>query len=348
MKIRGIGRLRRAARWFRYRFAHSALILIYHRVAALASDPQLLCVMPEHFADHLQILRKYGHPMGLQELTRELLSGNIPDRAIVITFDDGYADNLYNAKPLLDRYDIPATVFVTTGYLEQNRELWWDELDRLLLQSGVLPEQLGLTVNGRVYQWDLEEAAHYNADGYRQHLSWNVLEKDDPTPRHSLYRILHQLLRALTEEERQKVLDELLAWAGVESMARPTHRVLSPDEVFSLAEGGLVEVGGHTVTHPRLSKLPLPAQKAEIQQCKTRLEEILGHPVASFSYPYGTRSAYTLDTVTLVQKEGFTCACSNFADVVWKRTDPYQLPRFLVWDWDGDEFERRLKEWFDG
>ena len=65
--------------------------------------------------------------------------GDVPSAGVVVTFDDGYADNFHNAKPLLERYEIPATVFVTTGYLQDQREFWWDELERILLQPGTLP-----------------------------------------------------------------------------------------------------------------------------------------------------------------------------------------------------------------
>src|SRR5215510_103661 len=130
VKIRGIGKLKYIARCLTSRFIPGAVILLYHRVTELSSDPQLLCVSRQHFAEHLEILRKYGFPIALKHVdqTRRGRPG------VILTFDDGYADNLNNAKPLLERYDVPATVFVTTGYVGSRREFWKDYLERIFLQ----------------------------------------------------------------------------------------------------------------------------------------------------------------------------------------------------------------------
>ena len=348
MSVRGFGRLRHTARQLKNRLTPTALILLYHRVAESPSDPQLLCVTPQHFAQHLEVLRRRCRPMGLQELTLALRDGTLRRRAVAVTFDDGYSDNLHNAKPLLERHDMPATVFVVSGYAGQGREFWWDELDGLLLQPGRLPETLRLRLDGRTYQWELGNAAHYAGDAYRSHRRWNVLEVNDPGPRQHLYRSLCRLLRPLPGEERRGILDELTAWAGRRSAGRKTHRVLSVDEVSRLAEGGLIEIGAHTVSHPVLAALPAGEQRGEILGSKAHLEEVLGRAVIAFSYPYGARSDYTTETVAIVQEAGFACACSNVADVVCRASDRFQLPRVLVRDWDGDEFARRLKGWFRG
>jgi peptidoglycan/xylan/chitin deacetylase (PgdA/CDA1 family) len=89
------------------------------------------------------------------------------------------------------------------------------------------------------------------------------------------------------------------------------------------------------------------AQLDEILKSKARLEEILGHSTASFAYPFGGRRHYTEETVIAVRRAGFEWACSNFAGIVRSGTDRWQLPRFLVRDWDGDEFARNLKGWLD-
>ena len=344
MTVRGIGRLRQIARRVTNTFVPRAIILLYHRVVELPSDPQLLCVTPRNFADHLEIIRKRGLAVQVKGLGQTLYNRNRGQRAVIVSFDDGYADNLYYAKPLLQRYDVPATVFVTSGYLGAKREFWYDDLERLLLHNGHLPETLFLRINDRCYQRDLGSAAAGN-DLSRNHSGWSMAHKDDPTPRHSLYRSLFQILQPLPDQERQHIIDDLAAWAGRDSIQRPTHRTLLPEELTRLADGGLVEIGAHTVSHPVLSALPADAQAHEISRSKTRLEEILGHTVASFAYPFGARSHYTEQTVAAVRAAGFEWACSNFGGIVGPATDRFQLPRFLVRDWDGDEFDRRLGDW---
>ena len=345
MSMPGINNLYRAGRWIKRKFGSKVLIVLYHRVADVKLDPQLLAVTPEHFAEHLEILRSYGRPMSLRELIVALRNGCLPRRAVVVTFDDGYTDNLYYAKPLLERYDIPATAFLTAGYIGSKREFWWDELERLVLEPGKLPETLRVNINGSVCQWALEAAADYSEESYRQHQSWNVKQKDDPSPRQRLYRSLCPLLRPLSEGERRAVLDELLVWAGAESVSRPTHRTLSPDEVVCLADGDLVEVGSHTMTHPVLSRMSVATQQAEVRQSKARLEEILGREVSSFAYPYGAQSDYTQETVGMVHEAGFASACSNFTGFVQTGINPYELPRCLVRNWPGEQFAQRLREW---
>jgi len=284
--------------------------------------------------------------MRLQQMSQALIDGNLPDRAVVVTFDDGYADNLYNAKPALERYNVPATFFLTTGYIGHKREFWWDELDRLLLQPAKLPNTLRLSVNGSTYQWKLGRAANYSKITSWRARYWRA-RNGIPASRHRLWRSLSELLHALAEGERRQVLDTLLMWADAEPMVRPSHRPLSLKEVDILAKGELVEVGAHTITHPALSTLPVASQRDEILGSKARLEEVLNHPVTSFAYPYGTRSDYTAETVAIVREAGFACACSNFADIVERSTDRFQLPRIPVFNWDGKAFAKRLSGWIN-
>ena len=89
-------------------------------------------------------------------------------------------------------------------------------------------------------------------------------------------------------------------------------------------------------------------QETEIQGSKARLEEILGRSVTSFAYPYGLRSDYSPETVAIVKQAGFDCASSSEEDNVWRGSDRFQLPRRIVFDWDGEQFARKLRQWFGG
>jgi peptidoglycan/xylan/chitin deacetylase (PgdA/CDA1 family) len=321
MKIPGNGKLKRIARQVRNRFAPGGLILMYHRVTEIESDPWKLCVSPSYFAEHLQVLKKLGCTVRLQQLNQTLKNGKRPHRQIVITFDDGYSDNLYNAKPLLEKYQIPATIFLTTGYMQQEREFWSDELERILLQPGTLPEILSLNINGISYEW-------------------KTSNNNEP---YSLYYTLYEILYPLPASERSHILDQLLLWAKKEPELRPTHRMMTLKELSSLQPGNIIQIGAHTVTHPFLATISPQAQQKEIQENKNQLEEIFGHPIESFAYPHGN---YNLHTSEIVRQAGFTCACTTSANIVGKNSDRFQLPRFPVENCNGEEFAKQLSKWF--
>jgi len=319
-----------------------AVILLYHRVTIVENDPQLLCVSPSNFVDHLEILRRRFNPLRLESLRDLLAFKKWPPRSVVVTFDDGYADSLEQSKSLLEAADVPATVFVVAGELDRKQEFWWDELERIFLTTSELPERLGLNINGQEYTWSLESSEkNHGSDP-----PWNVLSETEPTQRHKTYRELVNLFRYVESEARESLLEYLADWAGSDRVGRPAYRTLTSEELSLLEQDGLVEIGAHTMTHPLLAALPVASQRAEIVNSKQRLEEVLQKPVTSFSYPFGGRQAYTIESVRLVSEAGFKCACSNVADVVRWGQDPYQLPRFLVRDWDGAEFARRLETMF--
>jgi peptidoglycan/xylan/chitin deacetylase (PgdA/CDA1 family) len=338
----GLRKLWETAQWLKYRLRPGALILMYHRVTELSNDPNFLAVTPKHFAEQMDVIRRHCIPIQLKELVEAPRNGKVPKQAVVVTFDDGYADNLHEAAPLLERYEIPATVFVTAGQVGSQREFWWDELDCLLLQPGNLPSRLHLNVNGSTFDFQLDEASTYTEEDYRRNRDWHIAREDDPGPRQQLFRKLLAAMSVLPGAEREKLVNDLLVWAGADPIARPTHRPLTVDELIRLQKCRLMEVGAHTMTHPMLAKLPEVHQRSEIKQSKQALEAILNRPVTSFAFPFGSSSP---KTVAIVRDEGFVCACSTRADVVSMRTDCFQLPRLCVRDWDGERFAGWLRWW---
>jgi peptidoglycan/xylan/chitin deacetylase (PgdA/CDA1 family) len=130
MRIPGRKTAVKARRWLKSRLKARAMIIGYHRVVNSTSDVFDICVSPENFAQHMEILQRNYRPISLNQMVSELLTNTLPHKSVAVTFDDGYADNLSNAKPLLERFEVPAAVFVSPGNLGQ--EFWWDELERMV------------------------------------------------------------------------------------------------------------------------------------------------------------------------------------------------------------------------
>lgn len=339
---RSSARMYRRGRRLWRRLRPRAVILTYHRVFAADTDPQLLCVSPLHFEEHLEVISRQYRPVRVRELRGLMERGRALHGSVVITFDDGYADNLYNARPLLERYAVPATVFVTTGRLGGTSEFWWDDLERLLLLSNDIPETLRVRADGKVYNLNAEPSRSVRETWK----NWNVQWAETPTGRHQTYRFLQRLLKPLDEGTRAKVLRDLAREVNLQEEGRATHRPMTTADLRQLAEGDLVEVGSHTVTHAQLSARPVSEQQREIFESHRQLQDIVDKPVVSFSFPFGTREDYDADTVDLVRRAGFEQACVNMRGQVTRGTDRYRLPRFVVRDWNGEEFARRLQQMF--
>jgi peptidoglycan/xylan/chitin deacetylase (PgdA/CDA1 family) len=363
VRIRCPGKLRRLAGRLRDRLGPRAAILLYHRVGDEPGDPYLLQVRKGNFAEQMDVLRRRGGVIPLRDLAAKHRAGKLPHGAVAITFDDGYVDNLRAAKPILERHGLPATVFMTAGTIGREREFWWDELQRLLLPLPGTPgrgadraecpgvsevESLPSLQEMLGSEFEVPQASPGGplsptlSPEHREEGVWNLTQPHDPSPRHKLLRDIHRVIRVMPHEPRQAVLDRLRAWAGVENVVREPFRAMSHDEIRELAQGGLIEVGAHTVTHPSLPALADEARRGETAGCRARLQEILGAPVTTFAYPYGDVDDAS---AAAVRDAGFDAACACASRVVVPRSEPLKLPRMDVLDWDGDTFARNLEKW---
>lgn len=322
----------------------NAIILMYHGIVEVNSDPWSLAVSPQKFEEQLDVLSKYYRPISLGELRKYLHKGYLPEKSVVITFDDGYANNLYNARPILEKYDIPATVFITTGYIGQDKEYWWDELERLFIQPGDLPESLSVKISDNNYDFYLSNYSNYSINDFNKYKDW-ISKEEPPTPRHSVLIDIWKKLKFLKHEEQKLILNYLHNWSGISSPPRSTHRPLTDRELSELAKCDLIEIGCHTVTHPSLSILSKSTQKDEILNSKSYLEETLGCEIKSFSYPYGTTKHYNDITMSIIKDCGFSCACSNNRLPISNESDIFQLDRLGISNCDGEEFQNRLSNW---
>ena len=326
------------------RFSAKALILGYHRVQDLENDPWSMCVSPRNFEQHLDVLRRTAQPLGLRQLAESHRRGKVPDRGVVLTFDDGYADNLTMAVPLLERYEAPATMFITTGQIGARNEFWWDELERILLIPDRLPEQLHLTIDAEPCSWNLVSASNYSSEQRHQDRRVKAWEAKPGTRLHFYYSVWDRLRRA-APTARRGLLDKILEWADTDPNPRSTHRALTTRELENLAVNRLIEIGAHTVSHLFLPHYPTAEQHTEIAGSKRYLEDLLGASISSFAYPHGE---YNEETLRIVRGVGFETACTLGERAVWKYSHRLRYPRCCVEDWNGDEFEKRIRNWFDG
>ncbi len=198
-----VGRLRRREQPF---------ILMYHRVASLACDPWQLAIRPRNFDAQIGALVLMRQVVPLRWLVRELVDGRIPYGTAAVTFDDGYADVLVEAKPVLERYGCPATMFLTTGAIGSVENFWWDELSHLLLESTVLPPALEIEIGGRMYGWPLENSPKDTV------AKAGTAEAFD---REAADFALWKALRPLAPAARRRHLDTLARWAGSDLAAAP-------------------------------------------------------------------------------------------------------------------------------
>jgi len=348
MRIRGLGRLRRGARALLHRLQPRGVILLYHRIADPPIDPQQLCVTPGHFAEHLDVLGRTGRVLPLRELVRSLSTRTVRRGSVVITFDDGYADNCSEALPLLERYSAPATVFVTAGHVGSERPFWWDELEQILLRTPSLPSSIELRIDGEHCCFALDRSEVPWTAGERTDRRWSIATPDDLSPRHHAYRRLFWLLRPLAAAAREEALAALRSQIRNGETPIRDARALTAKELARLGDHPLIEVGAHTMTHPALAHLPPESQWQEIQGSKGALEGALGRPVTSFSYPFGGDPEVGEVAPRLAASAGFEAACTTRPEAVMLGASPYRLPRFVVQDCDGEEFARGIRAFFTG
>lgn len=294
------------------------VVLLYHRVAELGSDPEMLAVSPDNFRAQMRYLHEAVPLVRFEEDW-----GGRSKPALAVTFDDGYADNALQALPILEDAGVPATFFVSTGPISGGTQFWWHQLEQFVLGEEPPPAGIALDGCGRKGNWPT---------GNREQ-------------RLVCYRELAALMRDADCRQRADWLAQLRRQTPP-ARAAELHRAMTVDELRLLAGSRLVTVGAHTVSHSRLAVLSAEAQREEIVASKKLLESWLDREVATFSYPFGKRSDYNRQSVALCREAGFRKAAANFPGQAHRWTDPYQIPRLLVRNWTVEAFAQKLREFW--
>jgi len=289
-----------------------SVILMYHRVAAPEHDPYGLAVHPDRFAAQVERLVRSGRVVPLEGLEADRTPGQL-----AVTFDDGYADNATVAAPLLVSAGLPATWFITAGRLG-NRRFWWDRLAGALLGADAPPSG-DVSVAGTDLWLDLHT----------------------PEARRTALRFLHRRLRPLPPDELENTVDHVLERLGVPERDEDD-ATMTTDQLRTLADSPLQQIGAHTRTHLQLRGQSERLQREEVVGSVQDLSTLLDRPVRTFAYPFGSEGAVGDLAPRLVAEAGCTLACGTNPGAVDRRSDRFLLPRLNVRDWAADEFDARL------
>jgi len=327
MKLRNIiGKIIRPTQRFLVNIIDKPLVvLLYHRVTSLERDPQLLAVQPDNFYRQIEYLRKNYNILSIEEFTY-LKKGNrgFTKNSLILTFDDGYADNYLEALPVLEYFNCQAIFFITTSNTNTKKELWWDELERVFLTEIELPKNLKIRLNSKNYIFDTS-----NEKSIRE-----------------TYNVLHPLIKYSKTNTRDRVIDGILYWANLPKKGRNTHRVMTDKEIKLISKSNSAIIGTHTHTHSLLCLYYHEGQYSDVKKSKDLLENWTGEKIRYFSYPFGGKRDYNKETLRVCDELGFDIAFANYYGQVHKWTHKYQIPRYLVRNWNFEFFKSQISKVF--
>lgn len=294
------GGLVRLAYWWKRRSGRRLVILNYHR----ASGGDL--------RRHLLYLRRHYRLLPLEAALAELYSsadaampGSDRRMPLVVTFDDGYHDNYAHAFALAQELQVPITIFLIPGYIESGEHFWWLESKRLVERAQVSE----ILIEERCY--------HLSRPEEREELSRVIDARlhhaSSVSGREAFLSLMRQTLQVADEVTKEEEAVLPLTWGEVQKMQ----------------ESGWVSFGAHTMHHPILADLTDPREvQREVGECRTVLEQQLGHPVQTFAYPVGKPEHFGMQGVQAVQAAGYQWAVTTIEEANDPQCDPYLLRRY--------------------
>ena len=271
----------------RSRVARHVPVLAYHRVFeppdGYPCDPGLVSATPEDFRRQMAFVSRMFDVLSASELA-DVIRGNraLPARPLVITFDDGFADNYLHAFPILSEYGITATFFLSTEYIDSHKPFWFDALYASILS----------TPNREIELPSISERLRIG---------------DDRERRGAQAERLLRTAKTVADETRLQLLCELREQLDM-NIADEHSYPLSTAQVTEMLEGGM-DIGSHTVSHPLLSRIADRKQlDYELSASKATLEQIAGREITTLSYPVGGLGSYNSRVIDAAMAAGYQLA----------------------------------------
>jgi peptidoglycan/xylan/chitin deacetylase (PgdA/CDA1 family) len=241
----------------------------------------------------------------------------LPPRPVALTFDDGYVDNLVTAAPLLQQRRVPTSFFLTSRWIDEPGEYWWDALERILLDTADIPSSLRVEIGG------CEEVLSTGDAGDRRRAHWR----------------LHEAMVHASIDERDRLEGVVRAWC---SGNPPRVRPMTGDEIRQLAALPGMTIGAHTVNHLSLADQRPEVVTAEIARSRVDLARVIGRPVDQFAYPYG--AVDRLSAAAARKSCRWSVSCDEAP--LGASFDAARVPRLDVKRWSGEALGARIERLF--
>ena len=254
------------------------------------------------FAQQVRLLKRFANVVPLRSALADLTEGRpLPPRAVVLTFDDGYLDNVTVAAPLLHAAGLPATFFLVPGFLSGAAPVWWEELGQAFADA---------------------TAAEVHWDGLRYDTS-------DPDARREAFYRVGLVLKVIDGSQRAAAVAELRARLAPAPSAGPGRLFMDWDEADRLVDLGH-DIGSHTCSHPIMSREDAATQARELVDSRRDLEVHFQRPVDVLAFPNGRAEDYSAETLRLAREAGYAFAVTTRTAVARRDTAPGEVPRVLV------------------
>ena len=239
--------------------------------------------------------------VSLDRLYEILHSDVIPEHPFVaFTIDDGYLDNYMRALPVFERHNVPFAIFVATDFIDKKAILWWDSIEELILTHKKI-----VTSDGKCYL----------CETFQQR--WDT------------FRYLRERILCLDQKNLEYELEKMFSNYQIDWYEPVKQKGMSWNHIVSLANHPLCTIGGHTITHPALSKLSINEAVYEIKMGKERIEREISQSVSFFAYPYGTPNEVGIREFQKAEDLGFKLAFCAYGGCITNdnKSKLFQLPR---------------------
>jgi len=278
-------------------------ILMYHRILPdekIKEESDIgLAISCSNFENQIKMLKSKYKIYSMDEFIDNLKKGK-SKFMLTITFDDGYKDNLLYALPILEKFEVPALIYITTNFLEQNVNLWWHELME--------------TIQNR-------SAINFNYE--KQNFDFILKNQKQ---KFSTYNNLRKIFLKLKIDKQIELLEKI---TGTKKRKNYSKICLNKKEVKILDNHTLITIGSHTHNHLNLKILSNEEIQYEINKSLEILEDLLNHKIKHFCYPYGGKTHASTREYNIIEKLNLSSAVTSRIYPI-KCYNPFSLPRIYV------------------